>query len=371
MAIRPSPLEGLGVNPSFWRSKHVFLTGHTGFKGGWLSLWLQQLGAVVTGYALQPPTTPNLFEKAHVGAGMTSIIGDIRDGARLQAAVGDASPDIVVHMAAQPLVRRSYIDPVETYSTNVMGTAHLLEAVRQCASVRAVVNVTTDKCYENREWVWPYRENEAMGGYDPYSSSKGCAELVTAAYRNSYFNVKDYAQHRLALASARAGNVIGGGDWAENRLVPDILRAFSSGEPVMIRNPQAVRPWQHVLEPLRGYLILAERLFTNGASYAEAFNFGPLEDDAQPVEWIVIQLAAKWGEAAAWSLDVADHPHEASLLRLDVSKAAERLAWRPILDLDSGLQLTVDWARAARDGQDMHAFTLAQINDYQNRNAVT
>lgn len=370
MAIRPSLLEGLGVNPSFWRGKRVFLTGHTGFKGGWLSLWLQQLGAVVTGYALQPPTTPNLFQKAHVGAGMTSIIGDIRDGARLQAAVCDASPDIVIHMAAQPLVRRSYVDPVETYSTNVMGTVHLVEAVRQCASVRAVVNVTTDKCYENREWVWPYRENEPMGGYDPYSSSKGCAELVTAAYRNSYFNAKDYAHHRLGLATARAGNVIGGGDWSDYRLIPDILRAFSQGEPVIIRNPHAVRPWQHVLEPLRGYLTLAERLFTDGASYAEAFNFGPREADALPVESIVSQLAAKWGDTALWTLDGGNHPHEASLLRLDVSKAAHRLAWRPILDLDSGLQLTVDWALAARDDQDMHAFTLAQINDYQILGAV-
>jgi CDP-glucose 4,6-dehydratase len=356
----------LGVNPSFWRGKRVFLTGHTGFKGGWLSLWLQQMGAELTGYALQPPTQPNLFEKARVDAGMMSIIGDIRDGAKLSAAVREAAPDIVIHMAAQPLVRRSYVDPVETYSTNVMGTVHLLEAVRQCTSVRAVVNVTTDKCYENREWLWPYRENEAMGGYDPYSSSKGCAELVTAAYRNSYFNAKSHA-----LASARAGNVIGGGDWAEDRLVPDILGAFSRGEPVMIRNPHAVRPWQHVLEPLRGYLTLAERLFTEGASYAEAFNFGPREDDAQPVEWIVRQLAAKWGDSAVWRLDGANHPHEASLLRLDMSKAAHRLAWRPALNLEAGLQLTVDWARADLDGQDMHVYTNAQINDYQTRVAVS
>jgi CDP-glucose 4,6-dehydratase len=364
-------VESVVVNPSFWRGKRVFLTGHTGFKGGWLSLWLQQLGAELTGYALQPPTTSSLFEKARVGARMTSIIGDIRDGAKLKEAMRDAASDVVIHMAAQPLVRRSYIDPVETYSTNVMGTVHLLEAVRQCASVRAVVNVTTDKCYENREWLWPYRENEAMGGYDPYSSSKGCAELVTAAYRNSYFNAKSHAQHQLALASARAGNVIGGGDWAEDRLVPDILGAFSRGEPVMIRNPHAVRPWQHVLEPLRGYLTLAERLFIEGGSYAEAFNFGPRESDAQPVEWIVRQLAAKWGDTADWRLDGAHHPHEASLLRLDVSKAAHRLAWRPILSLDAGLQLTVDWARANFDAQDMHAFTLAQINDYQTRSAVS
>jgi CDP-glucose 4,6-dehydratase len=364
-------MEGLGVNPSFWRGKRVFLTGHTGFKGGWLSLWLQQLGAELTGYALQPPTDPCLFDKANVGRGMRSIIGDIRDGAKLVAAVREAAPDIVIHMAAQPLVRRSYADPVETYSTNVMGTVHLLEAVRQCGSVRAVVNVTTDKCYENREWLWPYRENEAMGGYDPYSSSKGCAELVTAAYRNSYFNASNFSQHQMALASARAGNVIGGGDWAEDRLVPDILAAFSRGEPVQIRNPHAVRPWQHVLEPLRGYLTLAERLFSDGASYAEAFNFGPREDDAQPVEWIVRQLAAKWGDAAVWRVDVGHHPHEASLLRLDVSKAAHRLAWRPALNLDAALQLTVDWARACREGLDLHAITLAQINDYQTRVAVS
>ena len=364
-------MAGLGMNPYFWRDKHVFLTGHTGFKGSWLSLWLQQMGVKLTGYALQPPTQPNMFERAGVSAGMTSVIGDIRDGAKLLAAMRDAEPEIVIHMAAQPLVHRSYADPVETYSTNVMGSVYLLEAVRQCTSVRAVVNVTTDKCYENREWLWAYRENEAMGGYDPYSSSKGCAELVTAAYRNSYFNSNSQAQRQLALASARAGNVIGGGDWAEDRLVPDILRAFSRGEPVMIRNPHAVRPWQHVLEPLRGYLTLAERLFTEGTSFAEAFNFGPREGDTQPVERIVRQLAAKWGGAAVWRLDGANHPHEASLLRLDVSKATHRLAWLPTLDLDAGLQLTVDWARANLEGRDMHAFTRAQINDYQTRVAVS
>ncbi len=359
------------MKPTFWRGKRVFLTGHSGFKGSWLSLWLQQLGAELTGYALQPPTQPNLFDKGNVARGMRSIMGDIRNGAQLLAAVREAAPDVVIHMAAQPLVRRSYVDPVETYSTNVMGTVHLLEAVRQCTSVRAVVNVTTDKCYENREWLWPYRENEAMGGYDPYSSSKGCAELVTAAYRNSYFNAKSHEQHQLALASARTGNVIGGGDWAEDRLLPDILGAFSSGKPVMIRNPHAVRPWQHVLEPLRGYLTLAERLFTDGASYAEAFNFGPREEDAQSVEWVVRQLAAKWGDSAVWCVDTGHHPHEASLLQLDVSKAAHRLAWRQALNLDAGLQLTVDWARAALQGQDMQAFTLAQINDYQTRTAVS
>ena len=371
MAVWPSALEGLVVNPLFWRGKRVFLTGHTGFKGGWLSLWLQQLGANLTGYALTPPTQPSLFDLAQVGAGMTSLLGDIRDGAKLLAAIRDARPDVVIHMAAQPLVRRSYVDPVETYSTNVMGTVHLLEAVRHCDNVRAVVNVTTDKCYENREWIWPYRENEAMGGYDPYSSSKGCAELVTAAYRNSYFNPTARAEPQLALASARAGNVIGGGDWAEDRLVPDVLEAFSRGESVLIRNPRAVRPWQHVLEPLRGYLSLAERLFTEGTSYAEAFNFGPRDDDAKPVEWIVGQLAAQWGDSAGWRVDDENHPHEASLLRLDASKAAHRLGWRPLLNLDSGLQLTVDWMQANLRGADMREFTLAQINEYQTRAAVS
>jgi CDP-glucose 4,6-dehydratase len=355
----------LGVTPSFWNGKRVFLTGHTGFKGGWLSLWLQHLGVELTGYALQPPTQQNLFDKARVSEDMVSIIGDIRDSTKLMMTMRQANPDIVIHMAAQPLVRRSYIDPLETYSTNVMGTVNLLEAVRQCSSGCAVVNVTTDKCYENREWLWPYRENEPMGGYDPYSSSKGCAELVTSAYRSSYFNPKSYSQHQIALASARAGNVIGGGDWAEDRLVPDILGAFSRGQPVMIRSPFAVRPWQHVLEPLRGYLVLAERLFNEGASYADSFNFGPTDEDMRPVEWVASQLAAKWGAGAMWQVDDSDHPHEASLLRLDISKAAHHLAWRPVLNLESSLQLTVDWARANFNDQDMHAFTLAQINDYQ------
>jgi len=371
VAVRPRALEGVVLNPGFWRGKRVFLTGHTGFKGGWLSLWLQQLGAHLTGYALQPPTRPNLFERASVGSDMRSIIGDVRDGQNLSAVVREAAPEVVIHMAAQPLVRRSYADPVETYSTNVMGTVHLLEAVRHCPSVRAVVNVTTDKCYENREWLWPYRENEAMGGHDPYSSSKGCAELVTTAYRNSYFNAKDSLHRGPALASARAGNVIGGGDWAEDRLLPDIFAAFSRGEPALIRNPHAIRPWQHVLEPLRGYLTLAERLFTQGAEYAQAFNFGPRQDDAQPVERVVRKLVTKWGESAAWRTDQRDHPHEASLLRLDVSKAAHMLAWRPALDLDAALQLTVDWVRAARQGRDLREFTLHQVNEYQVRVAAS
>lgn len=353
------------MNPQFWQGRRVFLTGHTGFKGGWLSLWLQQLGAQVTGYALPAPTQPSLFEQARVADGMISLIGDIRDGAALAHAMREARPEVVIHMAAQPLVRRSYVDPVETYSTNVMGTVHLLEAVRQSPGVRAVVNVTTDKCYENKEWVWGYRENEPLGGYDPYSNSKGCAELVTSAYRNSFFNPAQHAEHGVALASARAGNVIGGGDWAADRLIPDILAAFGQGQPVTIRSPHAIRPWQHVLEPLRGYLTLAEHLHDEGTAYAEAFNFGPRDSDARPVEWIVRQLAAVWGAGAAWHVDDGEHPHEATYLKLDIAKAAHRLAWRPRLDLEHALALTVDWARALQRNEDMRAQTLAQISSYQ------
>jgi CDP-glucose 4,6-dehydratase len=360
-------MEGVGMTPSFWRGKRVFVTGHTGFKGSWLSLWLQQLGAEVTGYALAPPTNPSLFDVAQVAQGMTSVIGDIRDGAMLENAMRQAAPDIVIHMAAQPLVRRSYVDPVETYSTNVMGTVHLLESVRQTPSVRAVVNVTTDKCYENKEWVWGYRENEPMGGFDPYSSSKGCAELVTAAYRNSFFNAAKHAEHQVAIATARAGNVIGGGDWAEDRLIPDILRAIQNGQSVNIRNPHATRPWQHVLEPLSGYLALAEKLYAEGPAFAEAFNFGPAEEDAKPVQWIVEQLTQSWGEGASWHLDGGTHPHEAHYLKLDCSKARATLGWVPRWHLSQALQAIIVWHKAhsaLKGSQDMRALCLQQINDY-------
>jgi CDP-glucose 4,6-dehydratase len=358
-------MEGLGMNPEFWRGKRVFLTGHTGFKGGWMSLWLQSLGADLTGYALEAPTTPSLFECAQVARHMRSVIGDIRDGAALAQAMRAARPEIVIHMAAQPLVRKSYADPVETYSTNVMGTVHLLEAVRQTPEVRAVVNITTDKCYENKEWVWGYRENETMGGHDPYSNSKACAELVTAAYRNSFFQAGGSTQARTALASARAGNVIGGGDWAADRLIPDILAAFQRAAPVVIRNPHAVRPWQHVLEPLRGYLSLGEHLYQEGCAFAEAFNFGPLSEDARPVQWIVQRLVEQWQDGASWQLDTAAHPHEAHYLKLDISKAGTRLGWQPCLRLEQALQLTVEWARARLHGEDMQAYTLRQIQHYQ------
>jgi CDP-glucose 4,6-dehydratase len=357
-------VEGVEMNAVFWRGKKVFLTGHTGFKGSWLSLWLQQLGAEVTGYALQPPTDPSLFEVANVAQGMTSLIGDIRDAEALSKAMREAAPDIVIHMAAQPLVRYSYVNPVETYSTNVMGTVHLLEAVRQTPSVRAVVNVTSDKCYDNKEWVWGYRENEAMGGFDPYSNSKGCAELVTSAYRNSFFNPEKYADHRVALASGRAGNVIGGGDWADDRLIPDILRAIGDNKPVVIRSPHAIRPWQHVLEPLSGYLLLAEKLYEQGIEYAEGWNFGPSDEDAKPVKWIVEQLTQQWGGGASWLLDSSDQPHEAHYLKLDCSKAKMRLDWQPRWHLGHTLEMIVAWQQAWLAQQDMRSFTQKQIEQY-------
>ncbi|WP_231890223.1 CDP-glucose 4,6-dehydratase [Methylomonas methanica] len=353
------------MSAQFWKDKRVLLTGHTGFKGSWLSLWLQSKQAHVVGYALEPPTNPSLFEVAEVEKGMTSIIGDIRDLSQLQAVFDKYQPEIVIHMAAQPLVRYSYSEPVETYSTNVMGTVNLLEAVRHTGSVKAVVNVTSDKCYENREWVWGYRENEAMGGYDPYSNSKGCAELVTAAYRNSYFHPDKYSDHGVALASARAGNVIGGGDWAEDRLIPDIIRAISQGQPVNIRNPHAIRPWQHVLEPLSGYLLLAEKLHEAGPNYAEAWNFGPNEDDAKPVRWIVEHLTMNWGEGASWVVDSGEHPHEAHYLKLDCSKAKARLAWSPRWCLQDTLNAIIIWQQAYRQGKDMHNVALQQIAQFQ------
>ncbi|STR25521.1 CDP-glucose 4,6-dehydratase [Janthinobacterium lividum] len=354
------------MNPAFWQGKRVFLTGHTGFKGGWLSLWLQQLGADVTGYALEAPTTPSLFEVANVAHGMQSVIGDVRDGDAVKRAMAVARPDIVIHMAAQPLVRYSYVNPVETYSTNVMGVVNLLEAVRATPGVCAVVNVTSDKCYENREWPWGYRENEAMGGYDPYSNSKGCAELVTAGYRSSFFHTDKYAEHGVALGSGRAGNVIGGGDWALDRLIPDMLRAIGAGESVMIRNPHAIRPWQHVLEPLSGYLTLAEKLYTEGPVHAEGWNFGPHDTDAKPVEWIIERMTQEWGAGASWSLDGQDHPHEATYLKLDCSKARGQLGWHPRWDIGQTIAKIVEWHKACDQGADMRAMTLAQIATYQN-----
>ena len=347
------------VSPDFWRGKRVLLTGHTGFKGGWLSLWLQSVGAEVIGYALAAPTRPGLFEVADVGSGMTSIIGDIRDLAKLRAAFAEHRPEIVIHLAAQALVRHSYREPVETYAINVMGTVHLLEAARNTDSVRAVVNVTTDKCYENREWEWGCRENEPMGGFDPYSSSKGSAELVTAAYRRSFFESAG-----IALASARAGNVIGGGDWAEDRLIPDFLRAIDAGMALNVRSPHSTRPWQHVLEPLSGYLRLAECLFTAGQTFAEGWNFGPSDEDARSVRWIVERLAEMQPDVK-WHYSEAPQPHEAHYLKLDSSKAKGRLGWRARWPLQTALQKTLEWHQAWRNGEDMQVVTLAQIAQYQ------
>jgi CDP-glucose 4,6-dehydratase len=354
-------LERLIMNREFWKGKKVFITGHTGFKGAWLSTWLQNCGAILTGYGLPPNTEPNLFEAARVADRMHSIIGDIRDLDKLTKSMVEFSPELVIHMAAQPLVRLSYKNPVDTYSTNVMGTVNLLEAVRKTLSVKAVVNVTTDKCYDNKEWIWGYREDEPMGGHDPYSNSKGCSELVTASYRSSFFNYPGSAQ----IATARAGNVIGGGDWAEDRLIPDILESFVNKEPVVVRNPAATRPWQHVLEPLSGYLLLAELLYTQGVEYAEGWNFGPNDDDVKPVSVIVEYLAMKWGDGASWIHDKSQQPHEAQLLKLDISKAKHHLNWSPRWDLYKSLDCIIEWQQEWLSSGDVKAMTLKQINEYE------
>jgi CDP-glucose 4,6-dehydratase len=318
----------------------------------------------VCGVALPPPTVPSMFNEANIAQGMRSEIADIRDLERLKAIVKEYKPEVVFHLAAQPLVRDSYKDPVGTYTTNVIGTVNVLESVRECDSVRAVVVITTDKCYENEEWVWPYRETDRLGGYDPYSNSKACAELVVSAYRNSFFPPAHYDQHRVAIASARAGNVIGGGDWAKDRLVPDIMRAFAAKEVLKVRNPDAIRPWQHVLEPLLGYLKLAEKLCETGVQYGGAWNFGPGYSDAKPVEWIVRQLAADWGENARWQVDDQPHPHEAKMLKLDWSKASDALDWRPTMPLKQALQFTSAWYRRRNAGEDPRAITLEQIKQF-------
>lgn len=352
------------MDSTFWKGKKVFITGHTGFKGAWLSLWLYSMGAEVTGYALNPPTEPSLFDLCKIDKLVKSTIADIRDANLLSKAILEAAPEIVIHMAAQSLVRDSYKQPVDTYAINVMGTVNLLESVRRCKSIKAVVNVTTDKCYENKGWIWGYRENEVLGGYDPYSSSKACSELVTAAYRNSFLNTKDYTSHGVAVASARAGNVIGGGDWAKDRLIPDCVRAILKGEKIVIRNPNAVRPWQHVLGPLSGYLTLAQKLYENGPRYAEGWNFGPDDRDAKPVEWIVQRLCEKWGEDASYELDKGEHPHEAHCLKLDCSKAKVELGWAPRWGLEKAIDSITDWTKAYKENEDLRDKCIEQIEDY-------
>jgi len=348
-----------------WAGRRVFLTGHTGFKGSWLALWLSRLGAQLRGYALAPCTEPNMFTLAAIGAVMDDIRGDVRDYARLEASMTEFAPEVVFHLAAQPIVRRSYSDPVGSYATNVMGTVHVLEATRKIPSVRAVICVTTDKCYQNQEWIWPYRENDPLGGYDPYASSKACAEIVSAAYRSSFFPLDRLHEHHVAVATARAGNVIGGGDWSEDRLIPDLVRGFSSGRPVLIRRPNAIRPWQHVLEPLHGYMMLAQQLLAQHAKFATAYNFGPGDEDIWPVGRIATKLVHLWGDGASWIPDLVPSVHEDHILRLDASKARVELGWQPRLRIEPALEWTMEWYRAWKRGDDMAEFTGTQIMEYQ------
>ena len=346
------------IDKDFWQGKRVFLTGHTGFKGSWLSLWLVSLGAKVKGYALSPPTSPSLFIEANIDSIIDSQIADIRDQDTLHESMTKFSPDILIHMAAQPLVRYSYDEPIETYEVNVIGTAKVLEVARSCPNLKAIVNITTDKCYENDERAEGYKEDDPMGGYDPYSSSKGCAELVASSYRRSFLQ-----DQGVGLASVRAGNVIGGGDWADDRLIPDILRSFENGSPVVIRNPKATRPWQHVLEPLSGYLILAQRLYEEQKKYAEGWNFGPNEQDVKPVDWILDKMILKWPDSS-WKLDSNSSPHEAGFLKLDIAKAKAKLGWNPVWELSHTLEKIIGWHRAWLDKEDMQAICLAEIEEY-------
>lgn len=347
------------VNPDFWKQKRVFLTGHTGFKGGWLSIWLNQMGATVYGYSLAPNSEPNLYNVCQISTLFESEFGDIRDQQALSSAITNFRPDVVIHMAAQPIVRVAYANPIDTLTTNVIGTANVLEAARHCESIRAIISVTTDKCYENKEWEWGYRENEPLGGHDPYSSSKACAELVTSSFHKSYF----YHQS-VGVATVRAGNVIGGGDWAQDRLIPDVLRAFEKAEPVIVRNPEATRPWQHVLEPLSGYLMLAENLYSDHKTYSEPWNFGPEDGDCQSVEWILKAMTQSLGEKAKWHIDKELSPHEAQMLKLDCSKAKKRLGWRPKWNIAETLNRICFWHSSWVAGEDMLQCCLNEIKNY-------
>ena len=348
----------------FYRGRKVLITGHTGFKGSWLSILLTWLGAEVYGYALDPPTEPSLYELASVDDLLSSTIGDIRNYDLLLNTLKEVKPEVIIHMAAQPLVKESYRNPRETFEINVMGTVNLLDAVRQIPGVRAILNVTSDKCYENKEWHWGYRENEPMGGYDPYSNSKGCSELVTSSFRNSFYNPKTYSNHGLALATGRAGNVLGGGDWAEDRLVPDFIRAIMRGEELKIRSPYAIRPWQHVLEPLSGYLLLCEKLYSWGPDFAEAWNFGADDDDSKNVEWITQRICELWGKNAAYKIDKEPQPHEASYLKLDCTKAKTLLGWHPQWDIETTLKMLVDWYKAYQSKSDLRQISINQIEQY-------
>jgi CDP-glucose 4,6-dehydratase len=360
------------VNKEFWKGKKVLITGHTGFKGSWLCMYLNTLGAEVFGYSLKPPTEVNLYELCKINSFVKSTISDVRDFNSLLKKIEDDRPEIIIHMAAQPLVRLSYNEPVLTYQTNIIGTINLLEAMRvsNSRSVKVLVNVTTDKCYENKEWLWPYRENDPLGGYDPYSSSKACSEIVTASYRNSYFNPTNYEKHGVAIATARAGNVIGGGDWAIDRLIPDILRSILENKLVIIRSPGSIRPWQHVLEPLTGYLMLAERLYSEGGAFAESWNFGPNDDDIKPVKWIVDKLCDLWGNGSGYVLDKNILHHEATYLKLDCSKAKEKLKWYPQWDLGIAIDSIIEFTRAYVNKDDLKALCDRQISEYQNSQKI-
>ena len=359
-------MENMAINKNFWKGKKVLVTGHTGFKGSWLSLWLQSLGAEVVGVSLDVPTTPSLYEQANVSENMISLREDIRDVMAIRKIFQDHLPEIVFHLAAQPLVRLSYREPVETYETNVMGTLHVLEGIRSVDSVRSAVMITTDKCYQNKEWVWGYRETDTLGGHDPYSSSKAAAELLISSYRESYFPQDKYGEHKTAIASARAGNVVGGGDWADDRLIPDIIRAFQNNKEVFIRNPKSTRPWQHVLEPLSGYLELSEQLYKEGYKFAEAWNFGPIDEGERSVEWILEKLVELWGNGASWINDDTNHPHEANYLKLDCSKANNKLNWHPKWDLCQTLSKIVEWHKLDCSGNKCRDLCLEQINEYMN-----
>ncbi|NND89243.1 MAG: CDP-glucose 4,6-dehydratase [Granulosicoccus sp.] len=355
------------MNKSFWTDRRVLLTGHTGFKGSWLALWLSQMGARVSGYALAPDTDPSLYQLARVDELVDSTLGDIRDRDALENTVQRTQPEIVLHLAAQAMVRESYADPTGTFDTNVMGTVNLLEATRQCASARAVMIITSDKCYQNQEWEWGYREIDSLGGHDPYSASKACAELVARSWRLSFMGQGGQDTRRCAVATARAGNVIGGGDWARDRLVPDILRSIDNGQDVVLRNPQAVRPWQHVLEPLSGYLLLAERLYSEGAPWDQAWNFGPADSDARCVSWIAEHLMRECNSDSRWKLESGTLAHETQQLRLDCSRARQRLGWIPRWTLEQCLQEIVRWHSAWLNGRDMQCFSQETIARYSEK----
>lgn len=358
-------MENLEVSPEFWSGKKVFLTGHTGFKGSWLALWLKSLGAEVTGYSLPPASEPSHFQGLELGSSITSHLGDIRDLPKLTVAIQAADPEIVLHLAAQPLVRQSYEDPIETYDINVVGTAKVLQAIRGCKSIKSVVVITTDKVYENREWNWGYRENDMLGGYDPYSNSKACTELVTSSFTRSFFNPADYSSHGVAIATARAGNVFGGGDWAQDRLIPDLIRAYRDKKSPVIRYPGSIRPWQHVLEPLRGYLMLAKALYAHGTKFNGAYNFGPNESDARSVKTICEIVSGNLNGSEKWVLDEAKNPHEAGFLKLDISKASADLGWRPKTDLEYGLLLATRWYSGALAGESILDLSMRDLADYQ------